>query len=252
MVTAATDLEAQESGEREAAGPRPRGTRLEQLERTFKSRVEELDGVRREIERLVRTEDETLAETVRAAPTQRAYRLGSGPWKLRDRRAKLQKKVEPLEREVDELGRVLGEERSREAEATLERLVREATALTRQELDGWREAGELLERLLAVWLDLILPAAEARDRIYLDARGLLGLLGKDAEQQLSRATGQTVGLWPSTFPQFVSRVVEVATDPRRLGVRDLAREQPLVAVIPDLRGRDRRANLSGRVERATS
>ncbi len=229
-----------------------RGTVLQQLERTFSERVAELAETKADIARLIGAEDAALAETVRAAPTRRAYVLGSGPWKLRDRRGKLETKIGPLEREVAELAKVLAEERAKVYAELLEEKLKEAAALNERELTGWQAAGELVAELLSVWLETIVPAAEERDRLYHDAlrSGLLGAAGTEADKSLSRATKPLVEPFPRGFPACMERLVALAVDPRRMGARDLPKDQVLAACVPDLRGVEaHEPRLSGRVER---
>jgi hypothetical protein len=264
-----------------AVAEKPSRASIEQLEEALASRRAEQEKLEAKIADLEREEAEARDAELREKPGKRFY-LGatSRGEKLRRERFKAENQLANVRLEIETLELLAVEEGAAVAISLLAAKTDDAEKLSKAEDTVWREAGEAFETFVGIW-NRLADSLEAREvlRVEVEQAGIaeqVRALDPEAfsewESAIAYANGQRV---PVDLGAFVEILIELCCDPRSDGHRPSttelisrnadasmrpagepeqtrrmvetgSRKYPgrLANLLPDLRGHDRRVQLS--------
>lgn len=160
--------------------------------------------------------------------------------------------LENLDTEIELLTPMVVEAATKEREEKLGKIRDKLTKLGKAEEAVWSQAGTFVEEILNRWGEYV-DVVEERDRVFAEAIHQ-GTLANDADvrRQLEHLTRGPVSPISRDVLAFVARVIDVTVDPDSRGPRDehgqrSDSDRRLPDLLPDMRGRLRRLEVSGGV-----
>jgi len=235
----------------EPAAKKSRQSRLEDLRRAVRFRERERDELRVRIEDTATRENEAVRHSLQEAPRDRAYAQGKRAIKLKTDLVEQQKQLEHLDVELRELAPLLQEESDRDRQKRLGELRGRLFELGEAEELVWSQCGEVVSELLELW-DSYREVVQTRDEILQTAlhTGTLTADDVEARRELEDLTRGPIQPVNGSIDSFVLRLLDVTLDHDGLGCRDEGGRpadgnRRLPALLPDLRDRLRRLQVSG-------
>jgi len=230
-----------------------RQSRLEDLRRAVRFREKERDDLRLRIEETARSENEAVRNSLQEAPRSRAYADGKRATKLKNDLVEQEKQLQHLDVELRELAPLLQEESNRDRQKRLGELRGRLFELGEAEELIWSQCGEVVTELLDLW-DSYRSTVERRDEILQTAlhTGTLSADDGEARRELEDLTRGPIQPVNGSIDTFVLRLLDVCLDHDGLNCRDdggrpADGNRRLPALLPDLRDRLRRLQVSGSV-----
>lgn len=252
MAMAATEIEADTGTE---TSGRSRVALLEKKLTEHRLKLADVEGV---LASMPLKQQEARVEALRQKPSRFTSALAGTPLgKLLDEEKKLTTSRANLAAEIEATEIVLGEERVKRAEDELRGPMEEAKKLTALEEDGWRQAGREFEALHGTFLAIV-EFAEARDRLLLQHEAVVnGIADDELRDEAVAAFSAPIQPFPVSFARFFELVFDATADPNGRGTRAEGgiradNRGRLVQLLPDLRGQNRHAQLSGRTEKTSA
>jgi hypothetical protein len=234
---------------------------LERLEAQLAKHTNERGALVQQLPELAETEHATRVEWIAKNPGRRSDADIGGPVAtIRKKRAKAEKAIEGLDSEIRALEAAIAGERSALAREELSRRLTSMRSSSKDEMRLREEFGRLFEQLYDKWLEYG-GLIEQRDRFRseIELSGLLEHADDDQRRTLDNVTAFPILPVAVDFRRELERVFETAFDSGSAGYRnrdqssayfDYGRRLP--EVVPDLRGKARYLQLSGKVERTSS
>jgi hypothetical protein len=228
---------------------------FEELQAALEKRQAERQQLLSKLAELVQREEAERSALLRAKPDADPYAVGAKAKRFHDERAKTERAIANLEKTIEVLIGHLNEAGAVRAVEGLRELTEQAEKLKKAEDAAWRKAGRVLEELLSVWNPLA-ENYEERERLRGEAEreNLPTQARLDAEvgsawEQAIDFQGPRV---PTDIGSFVEMLLEMVLDPHGHGYResenggDRRYGSHLPGLLPDLKGQDRRVDLSAR------
>jgi len=217
------------------------------------ARVLELNA---KIANLYENEEEARFDLLMKDPGASTTGITDEPAKLARKREKLETELSRLQKEIPALREVERLKRIEAVQETLKENRKAARILADEQLDHWRTAGEQLAGLMETW-GKIVAVAEGHDAFMLEVEQAFT---EEVRLEWRGKSNLPVQPFPMSPRAFLGLLLEGSVDPSGEGYRrggsasstflsekHLDDLDVLVTVLPDLRDKNVRPNLSGRV-----
>jgi len=241
-------------------------TKPGKFSRAVEKREQQKAELKTRIADLAQKEDEAREAILRRSPSQSAYKLGSDAQKARSDRADAEKTLAGVEAELVSLGGLQAGEQAAQAAEQLKQKINQGAELQDRERAAWGAAGEAFAKLLDA-RDAVFDVLEERDALITEGESLLPtldvqdptvpgdsdpMLGAENAEEL-KGGWQAVTVYPiAPTPIDTGRFVERLTKATLEAGREdgpgshprVDHENVLITLLPDLRSRNRVAQVS--------